>query len=68
MNTEPILRDAAYEKSDFLKRVGLKAAAWRTAKRQGLRTIEAHGKAYVRGEDWLAYLDLLGSQFIAEAN
>ena len=68
MSTEPILRDAAYEKTDFLKRVGLKAAAWRTARRQGLRTIQVHGKAFVRGEDWLAYLDRMGQGFNAESN
>lgn len=68
MRTEPIHRDAAYEKTDFLQRVGLRQAAWRTAKRQGLRTIQIHGRAFVRGEDWLDYLHRMAQGFDPESN
>lgn len=53
---EPIAADCSYEKSDFLRRVGLKAHAWRTAVRQGLRVVRCHGRAYVLGRDWIDYL------------
>jgi hypothetical protein len=48
-----------YRKDELLKRAGLHQAAWRTARRNGLRVLEANGRAYVRGEDWLAYLESL---------
>lgn len=50
-----------YRKDEFLKRAGLRQAGWRTARRNGLRVLEANGRAYVKGEDWFAYLESLAS-------
>jgi len=48
-----------YRKDELLKRAGLRQAGWRTARRQGLRVLEANGRCFVRGEDWLSYLESL---------
>lgn len=49
--------DAVYQKAEFLSRVGLGEAAFRSARRAGLKVAYVHGKAYIRGRDWLDYLD-----------
>jgi hypothetical protein len=56
MDGETIARDAAYSKTEFLRRIGKKQASWRSLKRAGLRTIEVAGGAFVLGEDWLEFL------------
>ncbi len=56
-----ILKDASYTLSDFSKRVGLKRDALRSARRNGLKVIYQHNRAFIRGRDWLSYLDGLES-------
>jgi hypothetical protein len=46
-----------YGKDEFLERSGIRQHAFRMAKRNGLRTVPIHGRVFIRGEDWLAYLD-----------
>jgi len=56
-STERIIdADAVYEKAEFLRRTNLKQAGWRTARRNGLRVAEIHGRCYVKGSDWHDYL------------
>ncbi len=52
-----ISRDSSYTLSDFSNRTGLKRDAIRAARRNGLRVIYKHSRAYIMGRDWLAYLD-----------
>ncbi|MCA8982373.1 MAG: hypothetical protein KDA76_01320 [Planctomycetaceae bacterium] len=47
----------AYSLGEFERRTGLKRTALRMARQAGLKVIRVHGRAFVRGEDWLAYLD-----------
>ncbi|WP_339742627.1 hypothetical protein [uncultured Rubinisphaera sp.] len=51
-----IRQDASYSLDEFRKRTGLKHAALRTARSNGLNVIYRHNRAYVLGEDWLKYL------------
>lgn len=46
-----------YRLEDFRARVGWGQFAMRTARRNGLRVIYTAGRAYVRGDDALAYFD-----------
>lgn len=56
MDGETIARDAAYSKTEFLRRIGRKQASWSSLKRAGLRTIIVAGGSYVLGSDWLRFL------------
>lgn len=51
-----LLRGAQYLLSDFMKIVGLGRDAMRQARKQGLRVLRAHGRAYVNSDDWFSYL------------
>lgn len=53
---EPIRADESYLLEDFKRRAGLGRHAYRQAVRNGLRVVRLHGRVFVRGEDWLAYL------------
>jgi len=46
-----------YHVDEFLRRVRWSKHAWRTAKRRGLNVIHTAGRAYVRGSDFVSYLD-----------
>lgn len=60
VGTERVIEgDAVYEKQEFLLRANLKQAGWRTARQNGLRVTEVHGRCYVRGRDWINYLQAL---------
>ncbi|MCG6157100.1 hypothetical protein [Rubinisphaera margarita] len=48
---------SVYTLSEFQRRVGLGRVGMQTARRQGLRVIRQHNRAYVRGSDWLDYLE-----------
>lgn len=50
--------DSSYTLEEFQTRTGLKRDGMRTARRKGLRVIYRHGRGYVLGRDWLAYLDM----------
>jgi hypothetical protein len=53
---EEIQAGTAYSLAEFSRRVGLRDWAVRAARRAGLRVIHKHGRAFVLGSDWLAYL------------
>jgi hypothetical protein len=44
----------------FESMVGLGRAALREARRKGLKVEYVHGRAFVRGSDWLSYCDSEG--------
>lgn len=44
----------------FEQIAGLGRAALREARRKGLRVVYIHGRAFVRGADWLSYCDSAG--------
>ena len=44
----------------FERIAGLGRAALREARRKGLKVTYVHGRAYVRGSDWLSYCDAEG--------
>ena len=46
-----------YTRQEFLQRIGWKDAAFRTARRAGLRVSYAGGKCFVRADDWAEYLE-----------
>lgn len=46
----------AYDVAEFLRRVGWKRSALRSARANGLRVILAGGRGYILGDDWLSYL------------
>ena len=54
--------DEVYTKDEFCRRTGMKAHAYRTAKRKGLRVISTAGRVFVRGADWLSYLDVVSRE------
>ena len=49
--------DEVYRKDEFCRRVGISQHAWRTARRNGLHVIQTAGRSFVRGADWMHYLD-----------
>ncbi len=49
--------DAVYQKAEFLCRAGLGEAAFRSARRAGLKVAYVHGRSYIRGRDWIDYLN-----------
>ena len=59
---QAIRRDEVYPKAVFLKIVGWGEHAWGTACLNGLRTIEAGRRKFVRGADFDAYLLTLSGQ------
>ena len=46
-----------YRADEFKRRVGWSEHAMRTARRGGLRVIRTGGRAYVKGDDAIAYFD-----------
>ncbi len=52
-----ITRESCYMLSEFQKRTGMKRDAMRTARRAGLKVRYLHGRGFVLGSDWLAYLE-----------
>jgi hypothetical protein len=50
-----------YKLDDFLRAVGLGRHAYRTAVGAGLRVVRTHGRVYVRGDDWIAYIDAIAA-------
>jgi|GEM_PF-6417487 len=57
----PICADEAYDVQEFCRRVGWGRAAYAAAKRNGLRTAIAGGRAFVRGDWFLEYLERVAS-------
>jgi hypothetical protein len=56
-----IRADAAYSVREFRARMSLGSHAWRLI-RPKLRIIKVGKKLYIRGADWLAFLDQLASE------
>ena len=54
---EPIRVDEAYTLSEFMRRTGLKEGAMKEARKRGLRVTYTSTRAFVKGADWLRYLD-----------
>ena len=59
---EPIRADCVYPKEQFKLRTLMEESAYQSAKKNGLRVINCHGRSHIIGADWLRYLDEQGSQ------
>jgi len=57
-----VRRDAVYTMAEFTARTGLKRDAIRTARQNGLVVDYRHGRAFVRGDAWLDYLERQAEQ------
>lgn len=63
-----IVRDALYKLADFSRLVGLGRDGLRRARKNGLRVLRAHGRAYIESNDWFSYLERLNSTDKAPAD
>lgn len=58
IRTPGVIRaDEAYTQAEFCRRAGLARKAYQAARRHGLTVIEFGKKRWVRGADWLAFLE-----------
>lgn len=48
--------DELYTLKAFTRRLGIKAATLRSARRAGLKVYYVHKHAYVHGRDWIDYV------------
>jgi len=48
--------DELYTLKAFARRLGIRAATLRSARRAGLRVYYVHKHAYVHGRDWIEYV------------
>jgi hypothetical protein len=48
--------DELYTLQAFARRLGIRAATLRSARRAGLRVYYVHKHAYIYGRDWIAYV------------
>ncbi len=55
--TGPIQRDTVYPLHSFMSRVGWGEFAMRSARRSGLRVVRMGKSVFVRGEDFIDFLD-----------
>lgn len=55
--TGPIQRNTIYPLADFMSRVGLGEFAMRRARREGLRVVRMGKSVFVRGEDFIDFLN-----------
>jgi hypothetical protein len=55
--TGPIQRNTVYPKDSFMSRVGWGEFAMRSARRSGLKVIRAGKGVFVRGEDFIEWLN-----------
>jgi hypothetical protein len=53
---EPIRPDELYSRPLFLRKLNITEATLRSARRRGLQTYRVHGRTYVLGRDWIAYV------------
>ena len=58
---------AIYHVDTFRRGVGWGIAAFRQAKRNGLRVRHVHGRCYVHGRDFATYLDSLADEGVDDA-
>lgn len=57
VSNEPIRAGESYLLDEFRRRAGIGRHAYRQAIRAGLKVIRLHGRVYVRGEDWMSYIE-----------
>lgn len=62
MTERYIKRGVQYMLTDFMKLVGLGRDAMRQARKNGLRVLRAHGRAYVNSDDWFSYVERVSKQ------
>ena len=48
--------DSLYTLKTFTRRIGIREAALRSARRAGLRIYYVHNHAYIHGRDWIDYV------------
>ena len=48
--------DELYTLKTFTRRIGIREAALRSARRAGLRVYYVHNHAYIHGRDWIDYV------------
>lgn len=48
--------DQLYTLKEFTRRLGIRAATLRSARRAGLRVLYVHKHGYVYGRDWIEYV------------
>ena len=53
---------AVYRLEDFLARVGWSHHAWRSARAAGMKSVRMHARCYVRGDDFMRYVDQVASR------
>jgi hypothetical protein len=53
----PVLADAVFPKELFKLLADIGESAFQAARKNGLRVINVHGRAYVLGKDWISYLE-----------
>lgn len=56
----PVIGDAIYPGELLERMTGLGRAAFREARRKGLKVHYLHGRVYVIGRDWIAYCEQHG--------
>ena len=56
LNTGVINPDELYTLKAFTRRLGIREATLRSARRAGLRVYYVHKHAYVYGRDWIEYV------------
>jgi hypothetical protein len=54
--------DELYTLQAFTRRLGVRAATLRTARRAGLRVYYVHKHGYVYGRDWIDYVRATGDR------
>lgn len=59
--------EVLYALTELQRRTGWSAHAMRTARRRGLRVLRSAGRAYVRGADFIAYIELQNQVAAAES-
>lgn len=52
--------DELYTVEELKRRLGISATTLRMARRNGLRVLYVHKRAYVHGRDWIDYVTSLG--------
>ena len=55
--TGPIQKDTVYPKASFMGRIGWGEFAMRSARRSGLKVIRAGKSVFIRGEDFIDWLE-----------
>ena len=58
----PVRPDELYPGELLERMTGLGRAAFREARRKGLKVAYLHGRLFIKGSDWIAYCDQYGKQ------